>query len=52
MKRHNCRGTGCGWCVDEARDERRAEILRDLRDGLAVVLGVGLLVAACYLLAN
>ena len=49
MKRHNCRGTGCGWCVDEAREERRAEILRDLRDGLAVVLAVAVLVGLCLL---
>lgn len=49
MKRHNCRGTGCGWCEEDARDERRAEILRDLRDGLAVLLAIAVLVGLCLL---
>lgn len=49
MKRHNCRGTGCGWCEDEARDERRAELIRDVVDGLAALLALGALIGACLL---
>ena len=53
MKRHNCRiGNACERCADEVNEDRRADVRRDLIDGLAILLALGALIGACLLAAR